>query len=228
VDNPVEGGGPVFRAGAKQSSAGAGVVQKGGQEASPRPSAPPRQRRQAVQWAVVVLVALVAAVLVRMFVVEGFSIPSGSMEPTLIPGDRVFVEKLASDFRTVHDGDIVVFRRPPSDHSNVDYLIKRVVAGPGQWLSVSGCRVYVNGKPEPQPYLPKGWQEPGSEYCTQWDVPAMLNLPDPYRVPAGTYFVMGDNRKDSDDSRYWGPVPANYVVGGAFARVWPPSRVGLL
>ena len=188
-----------------------------------------RKRHQvAVEWLLVVVVALVAALLVKTFVVQAFSIPTGSMEPTILPGDRVLVNKLAYDFHAVHNGDVVVFRRPPRDNSTVDDLIKRVIAGPGQLLSVSNCRVYVNGKQEPQPYLPKGWQDPGSEYCTQWDIPGMLQLPDPYRVPAGTYFVMGDNRKDSDDSRYWGPVPANYLVGRAFVRMWPPSRLGSL
>jgi signal peptidase I len=137
--------------------------------------------------------------------------------------------KLAYDIHAVHDGDVVVFRRPPRDVSTTtDDLIKRVIAGPGQWLEVSACRVYVNGKPQPQPYLPKGWQNPSSQNCTIWDAPGMLQLPDPYRVPAGTYFVMGDNRKDSYGSRYWGPLPASYLVGRAFARVWPPSRIGFL
>ncbi len=182
----------------------------------------------AVEWLVVVIVALVAALLIKTFAIQAFYIPSGSMEPTLMRGDRVLVNKLSYDLHAVHDGDVVVFRRPPKDNSTDADLIKRVVAGPGQWLSVSNCRVYVNGRQEPQPYLPKGWQDPSSEYCTLWDIPGMLQLPNPYRVPAGTYFVMGDNRKDSDDSRYWGPVPANYLVGRAFVRIWPPGRTGLL
>jgi signal peptidase I len=185
-------------------------------------------RRALAEWAVIVVVALLAALLIKTFAVQAFSIPSQSMEPTLMPGDRVLVDKLASDFSPVRTGDIVVFRRPPADTSAVNDLIKRVIAGPGQSIYVANCKVYVNGKELTQRYLPEGWESPSSEYCTVWDAPGMLDLPDPYTVPAGHYFVMGDNRKDSDDSRYWGTVPANYLVGVAFVRIWPPSRVGTL
>jgi signal peptidase I len=185
-------------------------------------------KRALVEWVVIVVVALLAALLIKTFAVQAFSIPSQSMEPTLMPGDRVLVDKLASDFSPVRTGDIVVFRRPPADTSAVNDLIKRVIAGPGQSIYVANCKVYVNGKELTQHYLPEGWESPSSEYCTVWDAPGMLHLPDPYTVPAGHYFVMGDNRTDSDDSRYWGTVPANYLVGVAFVRIWPPSRVGSL
>ncbi len=176
------------------------------------------------EWAVVIVIGLLAALLVRTFLVEMFWIPSGSMEPTLRPGDRVMVYKLTSHYST---GDIVVFRRPPADVSSDKDLIKRVIAGPGQTLRVANCAVYVDGKQIPQPYLPKGWQDPGSPYCTQWATgPGTANLPDPYKVPQGYYFVMGDNRTNSYDSRYWGPLPASYIVGQAFVRLWPPSRIG--
>jgi signal peptidase I len=229
VTGPAEAGRSSLRTGAQEATAGPDSGQNGGSGATEGQLDASRDRRRAVvEWLVVLVVALVAALLVKTFVVQAFSIPTGSMEPTLEPGDRVLVNKLAYDFHGVHDGDVVVFRRPPRDHSTVDDLIKRVIAGPGQLLHVSNCRVYVDGKREPQPYLPKGWQNPGSEYCTVWDGPGMLDLPNPYRVPAGTYFVMGDNRKDSDDSRFWGPVPASYLVGRAFVRMWPPSRLGFL
>jgi signal peptidase I len=184
-----------------------------------------QRRRALAEWIVVIVVALVAALLIKTFAIQAFYIPSPSMVPTLEPGDRVLVNKLSYDFHSVHIGDIVVFRRPPADTTlGIDDLIKRVVALPGQTIYVNDCRVYVNGKEEPQPYLPKGWQNPGSEYCTVWTT----NLPNPYKVPADDYFVMGDNRKDSYDSRYWGPLPASYLVGRAFVRMWPPSRLGFL
>lgn len=183
-------------------------------------------RRTLVEWAVVIVVAVIAALTVRAYAVEAFYIPSQSMEPTLLPGDRVLVDKLAGGY---HTGEIIVFHRPPDDISTDKYLIKRVIAGPGQLLRVANCRVYVDGRELRQPYLPKGWQSPGSEYCTTWPTGSgTANLPDPYRVPKGYFFVMGDNRKDSYDSRYWGPLPASYIVGQAFVRIWPPSRIATL
>lgn len=208
----------------------------GGEQADSAPGQPQRPaggRRQAsalVEWALIVVVALIAALLIKAFAIQAFFIPSGSMEPTLFPGDRVLVNKLSYDVHKVNTGDVIVFRRPPADtSSDVGDLIKRVVALPGQTIRVADCRVYINGKLLPQPYLPKGWQDPGSEYCTTWvSGPGTANLPDPYTVPAGDYFVMGDNRMDSDDSRYWGPLPARYIVGRAFLKMWPPSHLGFL
>jgi signal peptidase I len=190
-----------------------------------KPQGHEQHRRALVEWIVVVVVALVAALLIKTFAIQAFYIPSPSMVPTLKPGDRVLVNKLSYDFHSVRIGDIVVFRRPPADTTlGIDDLIKRVVALPGQTISVSNCKVFVNGKAEDQSYLPKGWQNPASEYCTVWTT----SLPNPYKVPAGDLFVMGDNRKDSYDSRYWGPLPDSYIVGRAFVRMWPPSRVGFL
>lgn len=189
------------------------------------------RRRALVEWVVIIVVALVAALLVKTFAVQAFYIPSASMEPTLLPGDRVLVNKLSYDFHPVHIGDIVVFRRPPNDTTlDIADLIKRVVALPGQTIKVANCGIYVNGKELTQKWLPKGWQSPSSPYCTQWPTVgcSIQCLPNPYKVPAHDYFVMGDNRKDSYDSRYWGPLPESYVVGRAFVRMWPPSRIGFL
>jgi signal peptidase I len=184
-------------------------------------------RHQAlVEWIVIVVVALVAALLIKTFAVQAFYIPSPSMYPTLKPGDRVLVNKLSYDFHSVHVGDIIVFRRPPKDDSpGINDLIKRVVATGGETLYVNNCNIYINGKVELQPWLPKGYQDPGSPYCTTWP---SGTYPDPFKVPKGDFFVMGDNRKDSYDSRYWGPLPGDYVVGRAFVRMWPLDRVGLL
>ena len=127
------------------------------------------RRHVLVEWVVIVIVALVAALLIKTFAIQAFYIPSQSMEPTLMPGDRVLVNKLSYDFHPVHTGDIVVFRRPPNDTTpGIDDLIKRVIGLPGQTVDVANCRVYINGKELAQPYLPKGWQSPSSEYCTTW------------------------------------------------------------
>lgn len=190
----------------------------------------PRSRRQAlVEWVVIIVVALVAALLIKTFAIQAFYIPSGSMEPTLVPGDRVLVNKLSYDFHKIHIGDVIVFRRPPRDTTpGIDDLIKRVVALGGETMYVKNCAIYVDGKEETQSYLPKGWQSPSSEYCTTWGQLGMLPLSNPYTVPKGDVFVMGDNRKDSYDSRYWGPLQDSYIVGRAFVRIWPPGRIGLL
>jgi signal peptidase I len=191
-----------------------------------------RDRRHAlVEWVVIVVVALVAALLIKTFAIQAFFIPSASMEPTLMPGDRVLVNKLSYDFHSVHTGDIVVFRRPPNDTTpGIDDLIKRVIGLPGETVRVANCRVYLDGKELAQPWLPAGWEDSGSPYCTTWVTSGCTPacLPNPYKVPSGYYFVMGDNRTNSYDSRYWGPLPASYIVGRAFVRMWPVSRIGFL
>lgn len=185
----------------------------------------PGRRHALVEWVVIIVVALVAALLIKTFAVQAFYIPTPSMWPTLKPGDRVLVNKLSYDLHSVHEGDIIVFRRPPGDTTiSIDDLIKRVIGLPGDTIFVVNCRMYIDGKLLSQPYLPTGWQNASSQYCTTWPP----GLPNPYTVPKGDYFVMGDNRRDSDDSRYWGPLPGSYIVGRAFVRLWPPSRLGFL
>lgn len=184
-------------------------------------------RHPLVEWVFIIVLALVAALLIKTFAIQAFYIPSASMEPTLKPHDRVLVDKLSYELGSPHIGNIIVFRRPPADTDiQDDDLIKRVVALGGQKLWVKDCHVYVNGKAIAQPYLPKGWQSPNSPYCTTW--PSTSPLPNPYTVPKGYVFVMGDNRDNSYDSRYWGPLPDSYIVGRAFLRMWPLDRLGIL
>ena len=158
--------------------------------------------------------AVLAAILIRSFVVQPFYIPSGSMEPTLHVGDRVLVNKLSYDFHAVHRGDIVVFKKPPNDTSpGVKDLIKRVIGLPGERISGQNGHVYINGHELAEPWLPKG--------VTTAPFPATS-------IPTGEYFMMGDNRGDSADSRIIGPVPKSLFIGRAFLRVWPLSRIGTL
>jgi signal peptidase I len=137
------------------------------------------------------------------------------MEPTLKPGDRVLVNKLSYDLHSIHRGDIVVFKRPPSEAGNpaIKDLIKRVVGLPGETIEQIDGRVYINGHPLKESYLPDGT--------------VTTNLPRRV-VPPGTYFVMGDNRSNSSDSRFIGPIPGSLIVGRAFIRVWPLSSLDLL
>jgi len=173
----------------------------------------------------VVLVAVLVAVLLRAFVVQTFYIPSGSMEPTLQIGDRILVNKLSYHLHGVDRGDIVVFSRPSAENCGgpeVNDLVKRVIGLPGDVLSLSSNHdVDVDGK-----RLNEAWL-PSSEQGNTFPGPAgnRFNLARPYRVPANDYFVMGDNRTDSCDSRYWGPITKSLIVGKVDIRVWPISSV---
>lgn len=219
------------------------------QAAEPAPADKKKRRRKRPFWrdlVVIVVAALALTILLKAFVVEVFSIPSGSMENTLLPGDRVLVSKIVYRFRDVARGDVVVFSgqgswgpdAPPppgnpflrlwDDLTNLigvtapgtDY-IKRVIGLPGDHVVCCDAqgRVTVNGVPlSEQSYIHPG------------DVPS--SIPFDAVVPAGHLWVMGDNRADSDDSRYrttdpgGGSIPRSEVVGRAFVIIWPPSRIG--
>jgi signal peptidase I len=168
----------------------------------------------------VVVVAVLVAVLLRTFVVQTFYIPSGSMEPTLQIGDRILVDKLSYHLHGVQRGDIVVFSRPPAENCGgpeVNDLVKRVIGLPGDVLSLAGGYVYVDGRRLNETWLPKS--EQGT--TTAGPVGNSSNLARPYRIPTNDYFVMGDNRTDSCDSRYWGPIGRSLIVGKVELRVWP-------
>jgi signal peptidase I len=175
---------------------------------------------------VVVLVALVVALLLRAFVVQTFFIPSGSMEPTLQVGDRILVNKLSYHLHSVHRGDIVVFSKPPAENCGgpeVNDLVKRVVGLPGERISVSGGYVDINGKRLDETWLPASKQ--ASTVSGPQGTP--YSLTHPYLIPANHYFVMGDNRTDSCDSRYWGTIPKGLIVGKVELRVWPLTSLHL-
>jgi len=134
------------------------------------------------------------------------------MVPTLKVGDRVLVNKLSYKFHDVHRGDIVVFDAPPAAQAgNIKDLVKRVIGLPGETLEARDGKVYVNGRLLEEPYLPKGTPT--------------TNLP-PTKVPAGSVFVMGDNRTASKDSRIFGAVKESSIVGRVFLRIWPPGSIG--
>ncbi|MEY2397762.1 MAG: signal peptidase [Actinomycetota bacterium] len=169
-----------------------------------------RSRRQLIEWTVVIVAALATAMVLRLAVVQAFSIPSISMEKTLLVGDRVLVNKLN---RKVHRGDVIVFKRPPGEEAAaIKDLIKRVIALPGETVSAKDGKLYINDKELPEPYLAPGTQT--------------LNLDHPVTIPAGYVWVMGDNRPNSHDSRFFGPIKQSSIIGHAFVRVWPPNRLG--
>jgi signal peptidase I len=186
-------------------------------DAGPRPRR--RRRRALAEAAITILVAVLLAGLVRAFAFQTFWIPTSSMVPALGVYDRVLVQKAFFSWRDVHEGDIVVFRHPPLDHCPgpaEDDLVKRVIALPGQTIYSSGGSIYVNGRQLAEPYLPR------------YD-PLGPPIPDasrqhPYRVPPGEFYLMGDNRAISCDSRYWGPIKSSSIVGQVVLVVWHDGR----
>ncbi|HEX8977858.1 MAG TPA: signal peptidase I [Solirubrobacteraceae bacterium] len=192
-----------------------------------------------VEMVLTIAVAVGLALLIQAFVVKPYRIPSPSMVPTLDVGQRVLTNRLDTHPSL---GDVVVFHPPhgadpaydpfcgnpgqganhrqacsqPTRAESSQTFIKRVVGLPGDHLQIMGGHVIRNGKPEKDGYIrPCG----GGDSC---------NFPQPITIPPGDYFMMGDNRGLSDDSRFWGPVPQDWIIGVAFFTYWPPSRIGTL
>lgn len=155
---------------------------------------------------------LVVMFIIRPFVIEAYSIPSGSMRPTLVEQDRILACKFIYRLRPPKKGEVVVFKAPPQAHSPGRNLIKRVIALPGETVWVHNKKVYINGRPLDEPYI---MEPPYYEFG-------------PLRVPKGCLFVMGDNRNDSLDSHIWGPLPIENILGKAMVVWWPPPRVGFI
>ena len=136
-----------------------------------------------------------------------YRIPSYAMSPTLEVGDRVIARR--ADGVDLQRGDIVIFRTPPEARMDETLFVKRVIGLPGDTLDVREGEVYLNGTLYPEPYL----KEPRSTHSEGETALSEGSLQFPYKVPPGRYVVMGDNRRDSNDSRYWGPVGAERIVG---------------
>lgn len=173
-----------------------------------------------------IVVAVVLALFIRTFVVQAFKIPTGSMEPNLLVGDHLLVNKFVFapnasalerallPMRPIERGDVVVFKFPEDPERD---FIKRIIGLPGESIEVRGTQVLVNGAAIAQPF---------AHFLLPHDPNAPLIPGDPrehfgpYTVPAGHYFAMGDNRDNSQDSRYWGALPAHYVKGRALMIYW--------
>jgi signal peptidase I len=188
-----------------------------------------------VELVMIVAVALGLALLIQAFLVKPFRIPSESMVPTLEIGQRVLVDRVSFKFGEPDRGDIVVFKPPAGDPSRCGVqhpddqpctrgvpeksdtnFIKRVVGLPGDRLKVLEGSVYIDGKRQDEPFARL---DPQCPTC---------NLPREITIPEGHYFMMGDNRGESLDSREWGAVPKEWIIGKAFMTYWPPGRIGLL
>ncbi|HEX5852833.1 MAG TPA: signal peptidase I [Solirubrobacteraceae bacterium] len=203
-----------------------------------------------IELAVIVGIALGLAVGIQAYVVKPYRIPSGSMEPTLKIGQRVLVNRVGMHFNGPHVGQIAVFHPPkgaeqaicgPSPHrvnpgsgapcgqavadkdSKVNF-IKRIVAGPGDEIYVKEGHAFRKAAGATQFVAEKdSYIAP----CSPGSLPE-CNFPTPIKVPPGYWFMMGDNRGHSDDSRFWGPVPTSWIIGSAFATYWPLDRLGTL
>ena len=167
-------------------------------------------------WLIVVVVALVAAVVVRTYVFESFFVPSGSMIPTIEIGDHMIVDKLSYHLHPVGFGNIIVFHKPANDPTtaNIHYLVKRVIGLPGQTIWSHDGKVYINGKPIAEPFLPKGVQTHNIHTASGA----------PIHIPKNEYYVLGDNRGDSADSRVFGPISGSLIVGRVVLIYWPLSH----
>jgi signal peptidase I len=197
---------------------GVGPGDPGPAEVSPGGAGPQRRRRwrrTLAETAILLLVAVLLAGLARTFVFQTFYVPSSSMVPTLGVNDRIAVQKAFFSWHDVREGDIVVFSHPPLDHCpgpQEGDLVKRVIALPGQTIYSSGNSIYVNGRLLAEPYLPH-------------DDPLGPPVPDassqhPYRVPPGEFYLLGDNRAISCDSRFWGPIKGSSIVGKVVLVWW--------
>jgi len=198
--------------------------------------------RSGVELVIIIVIAAGLALAIGGFVVKPYRIPSGSMLPTITVHQRVLVDRIGLHFSSPHVGDIIVFH-PPADpslcadpsegpnqagqdsgracdvaqsHPSSQTFIKRLVGLPGDRISIRDGHVIRDGVAEKDSYIVPC---DGGGPCT---------FPDTITVPHGDYYMMGDNRPDSEDSRFWGPVPRAWIIGEAFFTYWPPDRLGTL
>ncbi len=157
-----------------------------------------------------VIIAVILATIIRLFLLAPFFIPSQSMEPTLLVRDRIIVSKIAYRLGEPQRGDIVVFKYPRDPRK--DY-VKRLIGFAGEEVALKNNRLYINGKETPEKYLPEG--------LSYYDFGPVI-------VPNGCYLMLGDNRPNSEDSRVWGPLPKENIIGKAVLIYWPFTRAKLL
>ncbi len=173
--------------------------------------------REGKEWFNSILIALVLTLIIRTFIIQAFKIPSGSMRPTFLEGDKIFVNKYLYRFKPPQRGDIIVFKFPADPKKD---FIKRLVAFEGETVEIRDGKVYVNGKV---------LDDPGSFGKFYYYNHEPFGGPqEKIQVPPHSYYVLGDNSSNSTDSRFWGFVPEKNRIGKAVFRWWPLRRMGLI
>ena len=181
-------------------------------EAQTVPLQPPSTHRRIVFSGIRDLFfSIIIALFIILFVYQPVKVEGGSMEPGLEDQERIFINMLVYRLKDIGRGDIIVFRYPRDPRKN---FIKRVIGIPGDRVRVTNGRVYLNGQWKPEPYVPEQYMDSRS-YAE-------------IVIPAGSYFVMGDHRTMSNDSREFGPVARDFIYGKAVFGYWPVERLGVL
>lgn len=175
----------------------------------------PKTKRIIREYLESLLIAAALALLIRTFVVTPFKIPTGSMEPTMIPGDKIFVNRFIYRFAQPERGDVIVFRYPENPRRD---FIKRLVAVGGETIQIDNGKITINDEEVNDPKIFKElyYYNRGQYGAVDKEI----------TVPQDHYFVLGDNSGSSRDSRYWGFVPKKFLLGKAFVIWWPPWRIG--
>ena len=175
----------------------------------------PSAIREIISWLIYFAVAIIAAMLIKNYLIINASVPTGSMENTILPGDRLIGNRLAYINSEAERGDIVIFSYP--DNENETY-VKRIIGLPGETVTIENAKIYINGstKPLDEPYLKEEWVEETGPYI--------------FEVPEDCYFVLGDNRNNSWDARYWTNtyVSKEKILGEAIFTYWPLNQFGKL
>lgn len=187
------------------------VLEYDGAKTEEKPSA----IREIISWVLYFAVAIIAAILIKNYLIINANVPTGSMQNTIQPGDRLIGNRLAYINSEPERGDIVIFSYP--DNENETY-VKRIIGLPGETITIEDAKIYINGstKPLDEPYLKEEWVEETGPYV--------------FEVPEGSYFVLGDNRNNSKDARYWTNtyVSKEKILGEAIFTYWPWKQFGKL
>jgi signal peptidase I len=189
-------------------------------ELEPQGKRPSLFLRQIIEWVVVIVIALIVAVLVRFFLLQQFYISGPSMETTMFSDDRVLVSKLAYEIGQIDRGDIVVFDRVTMNGNQIEHddLIKRVIGLGGETIEIRDCVFYIDGAKLEEPYLPSR----DIDLTNLSDRCGVVNM-DETKIESNEVFLVGDNRPQSFDSRMFGAIKRDLIIGQAFVIIWPPN-----